>query len=139
MGLTLNATAFRAWTQLCAGALSSARAEIDALNVFPVPDSDTGTNAYLTFASGADAVSAAGADVSFPELVRAYVDGLLTGAKGNTGVILSQLVRACFRDLDLAGGEVSAADVAQAFVAASDAAWAAVGAPVEGTILSVAK
>jgi hypothetical protein len=56
MGLTLNATAFRAWTQLCAAALSSARAEIDALNVFPVPDGDTGTNAYLTFVSGTDAV-----------------------------------------------------------------------------------
>jgi dihydroxyacetone kinase-like predicted kinase len=48
MGLTLNAAAFRDWTQLCAAALSAARAEIDALNVFPVPDSDTGTNAYLT-------------------------------------------------------------------------------------------
>ena len=132
MGLTLKPAAFRAWTQLCAGALSSARAEIDALNVFPVPDSDTGTNAYLTFVSGADAVSALGADVPFDELVKAYVDGLLTGAKGNTGVILSQLVRACFRDLDLSGGELTADDVARAFVAASDAAWAAVGAPGAG-------
>jgi DAK2 domain fusion protein YloV len=138
MGLTLNATAFRAWTQLCAAALSSARAEIDALNVFPVPDSDTGTNAYLTFVSGTDAVEALDADASLDELVRAYVDGLLTGAKGNTGVILSQLVRACFRDL-LLDADVSATDVAHSFVAASDAAWAAVGAPVEGTILSVAK
>ncbi len=138
MGLTLNSAAFRAWTQLCAGALSATRAEIDALNVFPVPDSDTGTNAYLTFVSGADAVEALGADVPLPTLVKAYVDGLLTGAKGNTGVILSQLVRACFRDLDLAS-EVAAVDVARSFVAASEAAWAAVGAPVEGTILSVAK
>ncbi|MET0930096.1 MAG: DAK2 domain-containing protein [Aeromicrobium sp.] len=138
MGLTLNAAAFRAWTQLCAAALSSARAEIDALNVFPVPDSDTGTNAYLTFVSGTDAVEALSADAPLDRLVKAYVDGLLTGAKGNTGVILSQLVRACFRDL-LLEDEVSAADVARSFVAASDAAWAAVGAPVEGTILSVAK
>ena len=45
MPLTLRADAFRAWTQLCVAALSEARAEIDALNVFPVPDSDTGTNA----------------------------------------------------------------------------------------------
>ncbi|MRJ77968.1 DAK2 domain-containing protein [Aeromicrobium sp. SMF47] len=138
MGLTLSAAGFRAWTQLCAGALSSARAEIDALNVFPVPDGDTGTNAYLTFMSGADAVEALGPEASFEQLVKTYVDGLLTGAKGNTGVILSQLVRACFRDLSLVG-PVEAADVARAFVAASDAAWAAVGAPVEGTILSVAK
>nr|MCW2727473.1 Dak phosphatase [Aeromicrobium sp.] len=138
MGLTLNAAAFRAWTQLCAEALSSARAEIDALNVFPVADSDTGTNAYLTFMSGADAVEAQPADAGFDRLVKAYVDGLLTGAKGNTGVILSQLVRACFGNLSIQR-EVGAADVAQSFVAASDAAWAAVGAPVEGTILSVAK
>jgi DAK2 domain fusion protein YloV len=138
MGLTLNATAFRAWTQLCAAALSSARAEIDALNVFPVPDGDTGTNAYLTFVSGTDAVEALPVDAPLDRLVRVYVDGLLTGAKGNTGVILSQLVRACFRDLRL-DAQVSAADVAHSFVAASDAAWAAVGAPVEGTILSVAK
>jgi len=138
MGLTLNAAAFRAWTQLCAAALSSARSEIDALNVFPVPDSDTGTNAYLTFMSGADAAESQPADAGFRQLVKAYVDGLLMGAKGNTGVILSQLVRACFRDLPI-DREVSAADVAHAFVAASDAAWAAVGAPVEGTILSVAK
>ncbi|MCW2832043.1 MAG: Dak phosphatase, partial [Aeromicrobium sp.] len=139
MGLTLNATAFRAWTQLCAASLASARSEIDALNVFPVPDSDTGTNAYLTFVSGSDAVAALPPDTTLPSLVKAYVDGLLTGAKGNTGVILSQLVRACFRDLSLEGGEVSAVAVARSFTAASDAAWAAVGAPVEGTILSVAK
>jgi DAK2 domain fusion protein YloV len=138
MGLTLNAPAFRAWTQLCAGALSSARAEIDALNVFPVPDGDTGTNAYLTFVSGTDAVETLADDTSLEQLVKVYVDGLLTGAKGNTGVILSQLVRACFRDL-LLEDEVSAADVARSFVAASEAAWAAVGTPVEGTILSVAK
>lgn len=138
MGLTLNAAAFRAWTQLCAGALASARSEIDALNVFPVPDSDTGTNAYLTFMSGADAVESQPGDADLARLVKAYVDGLLTGAKGNTGVICSQLVRACFRDLPI-GREVSAADVAHAFEVAADAAWAAVGAPVEGTILTVAR
>ncbi len=138
MGLTLNSTAFRAWTQLCAEALSVTRAEIDALNVFPVPDGDTGTNAYLTFVSGADAVGALPRGTDLPVLVKTYVDGLLTGAKGNTGVILSQLVRACFSDLDLAA-EVTAADVAASFVAASDAAYAAVGVPVEGTILSVAR
>ncbi|MGA8988309.1 DAK2 domain-containing protein [Aeromicrobium sp.] len=139
MGLTLDSAQFRAWTQLCAGALSAARAEIDALNVFPVPDSDTGTNAYLTFVSGSEAIATVAVDAPLSVVVKSYVDGLLTGAKGNTGVILSQLVRACFKDLQLEGGEVTAAEVARSFVAASDAAWAAVGAPVEGTILSVAK
>ena len=137
MPLTLRADAFRAWTQLCVAALSDTRAEIDALNVFPVPDSDTGTNAYLTFVAGADAVEALGADVDLAVLVKAYTDGLLLGAKGNCGVILSQLVRACFGSLDL-GDEVTAADVARSFRAAADAAYAAVGRPVEGTILTVA-
>src|SRR5690606_37168620 len=69
MGLTLDPTAFRRWTRACAEALASARAEIDALNVFPVPDSDTGTNSYLTFVSGADAVAALAADAPFAEVV----------------------------------------------------------------------
>ncbi|MCO7240458.1 DAK2 domain-containing protein, partial [Aeromicrobium sp. CnD17-E] len=138
MVLRLRADAFRAWTQLCVQALSTARAEIDALNVFPVPDGDTGTNAYLTFVAGADAVAALPDDVALPDLVRAHTDGLLMGAKGNSGVILSQLVRAVFGDLDL-DAEVRADDVAHAFRAASDAAHAAVGRPVEGTILSVAQ
>ncbi|WP_286689449.1 DAK2 domain-containing protein [Aeromicrobium sp. REDSEA-S38_B2] len=138
MVLRLRADAFRAWTQLCVQALSTARAEIDALNVFPVPDGDTGTNAYLTFVAGADAVAALPDDVVLPDLVKAHTDGLLMGAKGNSGVILSQLVRAVFGDLDL-GAEVRADDVAHAFRAASDAAHAAVGRPVEGTILSVAR
>ena len=138
MALALNAAAFRAWTQLCADALSAARTEIDALNVFPVPDSDTGTNAFLTFAAGAEAVSELPADAELSELVRVYTDGLLTGAKGNSGVIMSQLVRACFRDLPV-GGRISPADVAQAFTFAADAAYAAVGEPVEGTILTVAR
>jgi DAK2 domain fusion protein YloV len=137
MALTLRADAFRAWTQGCVAALSDARAEIDALNVFPVPDSDTGTNAYLTFVAGLDAIQALGPDAELPELVKAYTDGLLLGAKGNCGVILSQLARACFRDLDL-GAELTATDVARSFRAASDAAYAAVGRPVEGTILTVA-
>ncbi len=137
MVLRLRPDAFRAWTRLCVEALGQARAEIDALNVFPVPDSDTGTNAYLTFVAGADAVEALPDDVGLADLVRAHTDGLLTGAKGNSGVILSQLVRATFRDLRL-DAEVEPADVARSFRAASDAAHAAVGRPVEGTILSVA-
>lgn len=138
MALALNATAFRAWTQLCADALSSTRAEIDALNVFPVPDSDTGTNAFLTFAAGAEAVAGLPVGTELPDLIRAYTTGLLTGAKGNSGVILSQLVRACFSALPI-GGRISSADVAHSFVLASDAAYAAVGEPVEGTILTVAR
>ncbi|KQY58853.1 Dak phosphatase [Aeromicrobium sp. Root495] len=138
MVLRLNAVAFRAWTRLCAASLSAARAEIDALNVFPVPDGDTGNNAYHTFQAGAGAVDALAADVPLPELVTAYTHALLLSAKGNAGNICSQLVRACFRDLDLEG-EIDATAVAHSFRAASDAADAAVGVPVEGTILTVAR
>ncbi|EFQ83539.1 DAK2 domain fusion protein YloV [Aeromicrobium marinum DSM 15272] len=138
MVLRIDAAAFTAWTELCVASLSSTRAEIDAMNVFPVPDSDTGTNAYLTFVSGAEAVADAPADLELPALVRHYLDGLLTGARGNSGVILSQLVRGCFAGLPL-DGEVDAAHVAEAFERATDASYVAVGDPKEGTILSVAR
>ncbi|WP_375000229.1 DAK2 domain-containing protein [Aeromicrobium sp. CTD01-1L150] len=137
MVLQLRPDAFRVWTQLCVESLSRTRAEIDALNVFPVPDSDTGTNSYLTIVAGAEAVAALGEDATLPELVRVYTDGLLTGAKGNSGVILSQLARATFGAIDV-DQPLTAEVVASAFRAASDAAHAAVGTPVEGTILSVA-
>ncbi|MEO6473014.1 MAG: DAK2 domain-containing protein [Aeromicrobium sp.] len=138
MSVTMNATAFAKWSQLCVDALGIARAEIDALNVFPVPDSDTGTNVYLTFVAGADALAALGDGADLPEMTRAYANGVLMGAKGNSGVILSQLIRACFREFNTSP-TMDAADVARAFAVASDAAYAAVGEPVEGTILSVAK
>ncbi len=138
MALALNAAAFRAWTQLCVEALSASRAEIDALNIFPVPDSDTGTNAFLTFAAGLEAIDSLAVDTPLPELIRGYTDGLLMGAKGNSGVILSQLVRACFRDLPIDAG-IGPDDVAHSFAVAADAAYDSVGQPVEGTILSVAR
>ena len=130
--------AFAQWSGLCVEALGISRAEIDALNVFPVPDSDTGTNVYLTFVAGADALNGLGDDASFAEMVKTYGDGLLMGAKGNSGVILSQLVRASFHELTTSL-QVDAADVARAFDLATEAAYAAVGEPVEGTILSVAR
>ncbi len=130
--------AFVQWSRLCVQALGLARAEIDALNVFPVPDSDTGTNVYLTFVAGADALTELGDDAGFAEMIKTYVDSLLMGAKGNSGVILSQLVRASFRELSNKA-VVESADVARSFDLATEAAYAAVGQPVEGTILSVAK
>lgn len=133
----MTPVAFAQWAQLCVDALGVARAEIDALNVFPVPDSDTGTNAYLTFVAGADALAELDVDASLAEMITTYADGLLMGAKGNSGVILSQLIRASFREFG--GTALLPADVARGFEVASDAAYAAVGVPVEGTILSVAK
>jgi len=137
MGLTLSPEAFRAWVKLCVENLGEARAEIDALNVFPVPDGDTGTNAYLTFVAGAEAINALKKKTELPELVKAFADGMLTGAKGNCGVILSQLVRAFVHELD-GHYELDANDVARSFAAGARAGYAAVGRPVEGTILTVA-
>jgi len=102
-----------------------------------VPDGDTGTNAYLTFVAGAEAIAAEAPDADLPVLAKAFADGLLTGAKGNCGVILSQFVRAFVAeigdDFDLTGEQV-----ARCFSAAARAGYAAVSRPVEGTILTVA-
>jgi len=137
MGLTLSPDAFRAWVKLCVKNLGEARAEIDALNVFPVPDGDTGTNAYLTFVAGAEAIRDAGKKAELPVLVKAFADGTLTGAKGNCGVILSQLVRAFVAELG-DSFELNADDIARSFASGVRAGYAAVGRPVEGTILTVA-
>lgn len=134
----MTPAAFAQWSRLCVEALGITRAEIDALNIFPVPDSDTGTNVYLTFVAGAEALSALGDDAGFPEMIKTYGDGLLMGAKGNSGVILSQLVRASFHEFTT-NRPVDSADVARAFALATEAAYAAVGEPVEGTILTVAR
>ncbi len=134
----MTTEAFTNWSHACVVALGDARAEIDALNVFPVPDSDTGTNVYLTFVAGHEAITAAEADVPIPALLKTYVDGLLVGAKGNSGVILSQLLRASFGELAKTA-TIEPRSVSEGFRVAADAAYAAVGRPVEGTILTVAR
>ena len=138
MSVVVTTEAFSKWSGACVDALGDARAEIDALNVFPVPDNDTGTNVYLTFVAGQDAIAQAGPDASIGEFIKAYVDGLLMGAKGNSGVILSQLLRASFGEF-VGGDTIRGETVARGFQIATDAAYAAVGEPVEGTILSVAR
>ena len=127
-------------------ALRTAREEIDALNVYPIPDGDTGTNLFLTFEAADDALresledqgGAGSADAV--TTVTAYSRGLLLGARGNSGVIMSQLVGALFRRIALAGpDDRAAAVVAEGMRAATEAGYAAVGDPVEGTILTVSR
>lgn len=137
MSLRIDADKFRIWARLCADSLAAARAEIDALNVFPVPDADTGTNAYLTFAAGLDALEEDPMPQKVPDVLKRYGEGLLMGAKGNSGTILSELVRGSLRVLRTKK-RIESEDVAEALEAASKAAYAAVGDPQEGTILSVA-
>ena len=127
-------------------ALRAAREEIDVLNVYPVPDGDTGTNLFLTFEAADDALRESLEEqggvgcADAVTTVTAYSRGLLLGAQGNSGVIMSQLVGALFRRIALAGPSDRAATlVAQGMAAATEAGYAAVGDPVEGTILTVAR
>lgn len=110
---------------------------VNSLNVFPVPDGDTGTNMNLSFTSGADAVRELSSE-KIGEVTQALAKGLLMGARGNSGVILSQLFRGFSKSLE-GKEEASAKDLAQAFQAGVDTAYNAVMKPVEGTILTVAR
>lgn len=121
-------------------ALAQAREEIDALNVFPVPDGDTGTNMYLTVVAARDAIKAAIADTSDdpPLPLVAFARGALLGARGNSGVILSEMLGAVARRIGAADPtEPNAQVIADALVQATAASYAAVGEPVEGTMLTV--
>ncbi|MER6572929.1 DAK2 domain-containing protein, partial [Streptomyces sp. NPDC001093] len=96
----LDALAVRSWCGLALGALGRAREEIDAINVYPVADGDTGTNLYLTVESAATAVEAVFAgygtgagEPSLADAVHAMAHGALIGARGNSGTILAQLLR----------------------------------------------
>lgn len=109
--------------------------EVDALNVFPVPDGDTGTNMNLTMSSGAKEVGSIATDNVY-EIAKAFSKGLLMGARGNSGVILSQIFRGFAKSLE--GKEsIDAFDLADAFVMGKEVAYKAVMKPVEGTILTV--
>ena len=136
------------FAELAVTALGEAREEIDALNVYPVPDGDTGTNLFLTLeaartalvdAVGGDAVeSPAPADLR--TAFAAFARGALLGARGNSGVIFSSLVGALCKRLAEAGpDDRSAQAFADGLALATQAGYAAVGEPVEGTILSVAR
>jgi uncharacterized protein len=124
-------------------ALGAAREEIDALNVYPVPDGDTGTNLFLTFESARDLMlERVESDPScdLRTALTAYARGALLGARGNSGVIMSQLIGALLKRIGEAGlGDRSAVVFAEGMDRATDASYAAVGEPVEGTILTVAR
>ncbi|OLO30607.1 dihydroxyacetone kinase [Streptomyces sp. MNU77] len=138
----LDAVAVRTWCSLALEALGRERAEIDAINVYPIADGDTGTNLYLTVESAAAAVEAVfaahetGATApATADAVRAMAHGALIGARGNSGTILAQLLRGMAGVL-ADGGD--AAHLRLALARAADAARRAVAHPVEGTVLTVA-
>lgn len=155
---TLDALAVRTWCGLALEALGRAREEIDAINVYPVADGDTGTNLYLTVESAAAAVeavfaghetvaaagagraSAAGGRPTLADAVRAMAHGALIGARGNSGTILAQLLRGMALVLAADGGSAhtGAGGLRLALRQAADSAREAVAHPVEGTVLTVA-
>ena len=136
MLVVLDGPAVRRWCGVGSEALDCARAEIDALNVFPVPDGDTGTNLALTMRAVVDALAHVDGDLS--TTMRTVARAALTGARGNSGVILSEMLRGladALHDRPAATG----ADLQRALTRAADAAYAAVAEPVEGTLLTVAR
>ena len=128
---------FRKMIAVSSNRLNNNAEFINSLNVFPVPDGDTGTNMSLSFASGAKYVSESTSS-SVGELSQALAKGLLMGARGNSGVILSQVFRG-FSKNAAAKAELTPADLAEAIVAGVQTAYKAVMKPQEGTILTVAR
>lgn len=110
---------------------------INELNVFPVPDGDTGTNMTLTITAAAKEVANI-KEPTFANVTKAMSTGSLRGARGNSGVILSQLIRGLCKELE-GKEEVTVEDIAKAFNRAVATAYKAVMKPKEGTILTVAK
>ncbi|MEV6629127.1 DAK2 domain-containing protein [Actinoplanes sp. NPDC051470] len=140
---TLDDAAVHRW---CGGGLAALRAhqhEIDELNVYPVPDGDTGTNLVLTLTSAAEALEssesssdAAESGTPLGRAMRRMARGALLGARGNSGVIVSQILRG-MADSFATAVAVRGSELASALRTASEAAYAAVARPVEGTVLSV--
>ena len=131
---------------LTRAAFAARRAEIDALNVFPVPDGDTGTNLYLTLDAALDSVApstrrpASSATATLAQECSALARSMLLTARGNSGVILSQLVRGFAEAIaDSGQPEAGPAVIADGMARASARAYASVMRPEEGTILTVAK
>ena len=118
--------------------LESKKEWINELNVFPVPDGDTGTNMTMTIMAAAREVSALGENVTMETLCKAISSGSLRGARGNSGVILSQLFRGFTRGIK-EEEQITIPVLADAFEKAVETAYKAVMKPKEGTILTVAK
>ena len=131
------ATVIRSCFPVAAKAVADKAEEINKLNVFPVPDGDTGTNMSLTLGTVVQEVQALPADASMADVAKAITHGSLMGARGNSGVITSQILRGLAEGLVSAHDPVTAADVAAALRNSVKVAFKAVRKPVEGTILTV--
>lgn len=131
MAELLDVAGLQRWCRLLSDVLGRARAELDELNVFPVPDGDTGTNLHMTVTAAAQALSQLPADTDPATAWQALSDGALAGARGNSGVILSQILRG------MAGVLGRGGELGDAMRHAALMAYEAVSHPVEGTMLTV--
>ncbi len=131
------AIVIRSCFPVAAKAVADKAEEINKLNVFPVPDGDTGTNMSLTLGTVVKEVQALPADASMADVAKAITHGSLMGARGNSGVITSQILRGLAEGLVAAHDPVTTADVAAALRNSVKVAFKAVRKPVEGTILTV--
>lgn len=137
---TIDAAGFHRWCAASLDVLRRHRRDIDELNVFPVPDGDTGTNMVATVTAGVSALQG-GEITELAEALRRFARGALLGARGNSGVILAQFFRGVADAWAHQGGdatEASASSVITGLRVAADACRAAVAQPAEGTMLSVA-
>lgn len=134
-------TDLRRWLETATRAVGDAREHLDAINVFPVPDSDTGTNLHLTLQEGVRAVAALPDDASHDDVAAAFVRASLVAARGNSGVVVSQYLHGFLSHLHTADGlaQVAPDHLAAALDAAATAAAGAFATPVEGTVLTVAR
>ena len=133
----ISAGQFQEMVQAGATRLHTNAEYVNSLNVFPVPDGDTGTNMNLSMTSGAKAVADSRSE-KVGELAGALSKGLLMGARGNSGVILSQLFRGFSKQIPEVT-TLNAKDLAAAFTHGVETAYKAVMKPVEGTILTVSR
>ncbi|NPV91385.1 MAG: DAK2 domain-containing protein [Firmicutes bacterium] len=132
-----NGEVYRAMLRVGQYNLEAHRSEVDALNVFPVPDGDTGTNMMLTLRSAVKEVENLKTD-NLAAVAKAASTGSMMGARGNSGVILSQLLRGIAQSLE-GKTEAGASELAEAYQMGVKTAYKAVMKPIEGTILTVAR
>ncbi|MBR2433665.1 MAG: DAK2 domain-containing protein, partial [Clostridia bacterium] len=135
MQKTINGADFRRMIKLGAGLLEQNKKIVDALNVFPVPDGDTGTNMFLTIKSAVAETNKI-TENDLPTLAEALSKGALRGARGNSGVITSQILKG-FCSVIGQSKEITTKQFAKALAEGSNIAYKAVTQPKEGTILTV--
>lgn len=134
----IDGALFRDMLMMGALCLEKNKQTIDSMNVFPVPDGDTGTNMSMTMQRAVQELAAVKTD-SVDALASALATGALKGARGNSGVILSQIFRGFAKALKGVEGEITAEMLSNALTAGTEAAYKAVMKPKEGTMLTVAR